>query len=342
MPDPWSSKEDNFFISQAILSIVFATSALVSNVFLMITVCRNTNLNQRIWQMHATYFVVNLSICDLLAGLIPGYGGLSYDINILRGQTRESLVGLKSLITFAAVMTNIVSSGTIALMSYDRWFAVSSPLHYKARVTKARIKAALAFIWIYSLIFSSLPSMGVAISLFTLLYCHLHVSVPLIILPVLYWKTLRALRQHNNRVHNGADDNGRQKMDTAHRNRERKMVSAFLLILAFFYLSFGPQFIAQNVLLFYPDAINQESFRFFLYASNKFLLVNCCLNPFIYAWRIPTYRRAFREIFRGCVRLPRNSVLTVMQNDVNNWRDHTYNCDGRRVTSTRKTCVVQQ
>ena len=104
MPDPWSSKEDNFFISQAILSIVFATSALISNVFLMITVCRNTNLNQRIWQMHATYFVVNLSICDLLAGLIPGYGGLSYDISILRGQTRESLVGLKSLITFAAVM----------------------------------------------------------------------------------------------------------------------------------------------------------------------------------------------------------------------------------------------
>ena len=308
MSDPRSSKEDNFFISQAILSIVFSTSALLSNVFLMITVCRNTNLNQRIWQTHATYFVVNLSICDLLAGLVPGYGGLFYNISILRGQTRESLVGLQSLIVAAAVMTNIVSSCTIVLMSYDRWLAVSSPLHYKARVTKAKIKAALASTWIYSLIFSSLPFLGVALSLFSLLYCHLHVSVPLIILPVLYWKTQRALRHHNNQVQDVADDNGRRQMDEAHRNRERKMVSAFLLILVFFYLSFGPQFIAQNVLVFYPDSINQESFRFFLYASNKFLLVNCCLNPFIYAWRIPTYRRAFREIFSDCVRLPRNSV----------------------------------
>ena len=308
MSDPRSSKEDNFFISQAILSIVFSTSALLSNVFLMITVCRNTNLNQRIWQTHATYFVVNLSICDLLAGLVPGYGGLFYNISILRGQTRESLVGLQSLIVAAAVMTNIVSSCTIVLMSYDRWLAVSSPLHYKARVTKAKIKAAIASTWIYSLIFSSLPFLGVAISLFTLLYCHLHVSVPLIILPVLYWKTQRALRHHNNQVQDVADDNGRREMDKAHRNRERKMVSAFLLILVFFYLSFGPQFIAQNVLVFCPDAINQESFSFFLYASNKFLLVNCCLNPFIYAWRIPTYRRAFREIFSDCVRLPRNSV----------------------------------
>ena len=308
MSDPRSSKEDNFFISQAILSIVFATSALLSNVFLMITVCRNTNLNQRIWQTHATYFVVNLSICDLLAGLVPGYGGLFYNISILRGQTRESLVSLQSLIVAAAVMTNIVSSCTIVLMSYDRWLTVSSPLHYKARVTKAKIKAAIASTWIYSLIFSSLPFLGVALSLFSLLYCHLHVSVPLIILPVLYWKTLRALRHHNNQVQDVADDNGRRQMDEAHRNRERKMVSAFLLILVFFYLSFGPQFIAQNVLVFCPDAINQESFSFFLYASNKFLLVNCCLNPFIYAWRIPTYRRAFREIFSDCVRLPRNSV----------------------------------
>ena len=308
MSDPRSSKEDNFFISQAILSIVFATSALLSNVFLMITVCRNTNLNQRIWQTHATYFVVNLSICDLLAGLVPGYGGLFYNISILRGQTQESLVSLQSLIVAAAVMTNIVSSCTIVLMSYDRWLAVSSPLHYKARVTKAKIKAAIASTWIYSLIFSSLPFLGVALSLFSLLYCHLHVSVPLIILPVLYWKTLRALRHHNNQVQDVADDNGRRQMDEAHRNRERKMVSAFLLILVFFYLSFGPQFIAQNVLVFCPDAINQESFSFFLYASNKFLLVNCCLNPFIYAWRIPTYRRAFREIFSDCVRLPRNSV----------------------------------
>ena len=308
MSDPRSSKEDNFFISQAILSIVFSTSALLSNVFLMITVCRNTNLNQRIWQTHATYFVVNLSICDLLAGLVPGYGGLFYNISILRGQTRESLVGLQSLIVAAAVMTNIVSSCTIVLMSYDRWLAVSSPLHYKARVTKGKIKAAIASTWIYSLIFSSLPFLGVALSLFSLLYCHLHVSVPLIILPVLYWKTQRALRHHNNQVQDVADDNGRRQMDKAHRNRERKMVSAFLLILIFFYLSFGPQFIAQNVLVFCPDAINQESFSFFLYVSNKFLLVNCCLNPFIYAWRIPTYRRAFREIFSDCVRLPRNSV----------------------------------
>ena len=308
MSDPRSSKEDNFFISQAILNIVFATSALLSNVFLMITVCRNTNLNQRIWQTHATYFVVNLSICDLLAGLVPGYVGLFYNISILRGQTRESLVGLQSLIVAAAVMTNIVSSCTIVLMSYDRWLAVSSPLHYKARVTKAKIKAAIASTWIYSLIFSSLPFLGVALSLFSLLYCHLHVSVPLIILPVLYWKTQRALRHHNNQVQDVAGDNGRRQMDEAHRNRERKMVSAFLLILVFFYLSFCPQFIAQNVLVFYPDAINQESFSFFLYASNKFLLVNCCLNPFIYAWRIPTYRRAFREIFSDCVRLPRNSV----------------------------------
>ena len=118
-------------------------------------------------------------------------------------------------------MKNIVSTGTIAAISFDRWLAVSSPLHYKARVTKTKIKVVLASVWIYSLIFSSLSMMGVAVSLFVPLYSHLHVSVPLIVLPVVYWKTFHALRLHNNRVQDVADDEGRQQMDVANKIRER-------------------------------------------------------------------------------------------------------------------------
>ena len=173
----------------------------------------------------------------------------------------------------------------------------------------------MAFIWIYSLLFACLPLMGVATSTFVLLYCHLHVSVPLIILPMVYWKTFRALRLHNNQVQDVADNERRQHMGMAHRNRECKMVSAFLLVLILFYASFAPQFIAQNIFIFNPKYQYIDTFRFFLYTTNKVILVNCCLNPFVYAWRIPTYRRAFQAVFSGCFRLPRNTV--------DNRTDHT-------------------
>ncbi|XP_022804068.1 cannabinoid receptor 1-like [Stylophora pistillata] len=322
-----SLDHDYFFVSQTILSVMLATPAVASNVFLLITIFRNTNANQRIWQTPATLLVVNLTICDLMTGLVPGYGSLYYDISVLRGKRRDNLVGMQRFLTVSAVVTNIVSSGTITVMSFDRLLAVSSPFQYKALVTKTKIKGAIAFIWIYSLIFSSLPLMGVAPSTFVLLFCHLHVSFPLIIFPVVYWRTFRALRLHNNQVQDVAENEGRQQIDMAHRNRERKMVSAFLLILISFYVSFAPLFIAQNMLIFHPKYNYQDTFRFFLYTTNKVLIINCCLNPFIYAWRIPTYRRAFKAVFTGCVCLPRNTVSLVMQKHVDNRTNHTRSPD---------------
>ena len=285
-----------FLIFQITFSVMISTPTVVSNVVLLISIYRNPDRNQ-LNQSPATLLVVNLSVCDLLIGVVPGFGGLYYDIALFNRKTREDLAGAKILLIFVAVFAGIVSSCTIAAMSLDRFVAVSSPLQYKARVTKAKVKVFLVVCWVYALLFSCL-SLGTSKTVFILLYCHLHVSFPLIILPVVYWKTYSALRSHNNRVGNLAD--GIQAMDIAHRNRERKMISAFLLVLVLFYVTFMPHFIALNMIVFEPSYLKMESFIFFLYASDKFLLVNSSLNPFIYAWRIPKYRRAFKEVFCGC------------------------------------------
>ena len=227
---------------------------------------------------------------------------------------KEELFDIKTGMTVPAVVTNIVSSCTITAMSLDRLFAVSSPHQYTLSVTKAKIKVFIAVVWIYSLLFSSLGWMGVSVTVFVVLYCHIHVSVPLVILPVVYWKTYRALRLHNNQVRNLADE--REKIGVVHRRRERKMVSAFLLVLISFFVTFLPQYIAQNIYLLSPSVAERSSFRFFLYASNKFVFLNCTLNPFIYAWRIPKYRRAFyvclQSFFcKGKVTARRGSVVSL-------------------------------
>lgn len=61
--------------------------------------------------------MVNLRICDLLTGLIPEYGFVFYGICIVRGHMQGNLVGLPILGFSAAIVTNVVSSGAIAVMS---------------------------------------------------------------------------------------------------------------------------------------------------------------------------------------------------------------------------------
>ena len=292
----FDSSSQLFFTSRIILNVIISAPTVLSNVVLLISIYRNPDRNQ-LNQSPATLLVVNLSVCDLLIGVLPGFGSLYYDIALFNRKTRKDLAWVVFLFTFVAVFVNIVSSCTIAAMALDRFVAVSSPLQYKARVTKAKVKVFLTVCWVYALLFPCL-SLGVSTAVFILLNLHLHVSFPLIILPVVYWKTYSALRSHNNRVGNLAD--GREAMDIAHRNRERKMISAFLLVLVLFYVTFMPHFIALNMMVFEPSYLNVESFMFFLQGSNKFFLLNSSLNPFIYAWRIPKYRRAFKDVFCGC------------------------------------------
>ena len=282
-------------LSQAALSFMLATPAVISNVLLLVTVFRDPGRNRT---SPVTLLVVNLAVCDLLAGAVSGYGGLYYNIALLTGQTREELFGFLLVLFIPAIATNVVSSCTIAAMSFDRLLAVSLPHGYKALVTEGKIKVFIAVSWIYSLLFSSLRVMGISQTLFVALYCHIHMTVPLIILPVVYWKTYRVLRLHNNQVRNLA--NGRERMEFACRNTERKVVSAFLLVLVSFYLVFAPQYIAQNIHLFCPSLAKRSSFKMFLRVSNQIILVNCSLNPFIYAWRIPKYKRAFMAFCDRC------------------------------------------
>lgn len=302
----------HYLLTQIIISFVLATPALISNVILLLTVYQG-----KIWRKPIALLVINLSFCDFLTGLGPGYGSLFYDITLYFGQDRGNLLWLKQAITIAAVVTNIVASCTIAAMAFDRLFAVSSPFYYQTRVTTTKITVFITVIWIYAVLFSTL-AMVLPKTAFVLLYCHLHVSLPLIVLPVVYWKTYRALRCHNNQIQNAYSCHGRdmEQITSAHKNRERRMISALLLVLVLFYVTFAPQFVAQNMLAIHSSFLEMESFNFFLYSSNKFLLVNCTINPFIYAWRIPKYRKAFNEVFGEFIRRKRSSYVVPV----------TFNC----------------
>lgn len=290
---------DSYLLTQSVISFLLATPAVLSNVLLLVSIYRRRSPGNRnqLSLKPVDLLVVNLSVCDLLSAIVPGYVSCAY--GFYRIHTRSQILAVQLLVIIVAVITNIVSSCTISAMSFNCWLGVSSPFQHRARITKRKIKVFIAVVWFYSSLFVSLYGTGVSKAVFVLLYCHIHVSLPLIILPVIYCKTYAALRSQGNRVVNLVD--GRQRMALAHRNRQRKLLSAFLLILVLFYVSFTPHFIANNILAIRPSLLETESLKFLQYVSNQFTLVNSCVNPYIYSWRIPEYREAFKAVFRESV-----------------------------------------
>lgn len=133
-----------------------------------------------------TLLVVNLSVCDLLSGVLLGCGSLYFDITVLAARTNEQLLtGIKrtvAILTTTGILIYIVGSCTVIAMAFDRLVAISWPLWYKTRVTKMKVTVFIVSVWIYSLLFTSPSRMGVPRKIFFLLYCHLHLSLPLVIL----------------------------------------------------------------------------------------------------------------------------------------------------------------
>ena len=293
-PDP---RKYQYYLLLAILNVLVATSAVLSNLVLAAAIFRLPDRNRQRFSPFSL-LVMNLSMCDLLAAVVIGFGYSYYNILLLHGGARQDFFIFGIVVNHVGVVTNIVSVCTISALSVERFYAISFPLRHKVRFRKKTVKAFLVACWLYAVLFTCL-SPAFSYSFFILLYIHVHGTVPLICLPLVYWKTYAALRSHNIQVGN-LPTVQRQPRELIHRNRERKLVSAILLVLVLFYTTFMPSYIANNMSALRPSFFESQSLTLFYGLSYVILLLNCIFNPFIYSWRIPQYRRAFKAVFGGC------------------------------------------
>lgn len=86
------------------------------------------------------------------------------------------------------------------------------------------------------------------------------------------------------------------------------------VLVAVLLASYLPYFSMYIVMAFLPDSIDLRVFRFFQWIRYN----NSCVNPFIYAFAVPAYRKAIKEIFgsfwgkvRSCKRMCNVAVCVI-------------------------------
>ena len=141
-----------YYLPQIILIFVVAISAVISNAVFLIAVFRNPVV-YRVRDSPVSLLVVNLGVCDLLAAVVPGCGGIYYNISLLNRRTRDDLYGARIVISTFGIVTCIVSICTISAMSVERFHAISSPLRHKPALTRECFWSSLGFIPYFSLVF---------------------------------------------------------------------------------------------------------------------------------------------------------------------------------------------
>lgn len=283
-------KDCTFFLSLAVVGFALSAVTTLGNSALLLTIFRDT---RRLLQTPPSLLIANLCVSDLMVGLIAG--DLVAVKDVYRFQHLPVPDKLDPILCLVLVLSLFVSSGTIIALSCDRYIAVMHPLKYRSTITKTRVKISIVLIWAVAMALCLLPLTGVPENIFKIVYAHTHASLPAMLLTVMYFKVFRALGERKRELRDaGITSAMRSKIAL---DRERNMVVTILIVLALFYVTVLPEFIALHLMYFCKTCEESLTFHKLEIVFSRFLFLNSAVNPFVYAWRVPKYRQALTNCF---------------------------------------------
>ncbi len=284
--DPLRVDDSTLFLSLTVVGFALALVTTVVNSALLITIFRES---RQLLEKPPSLLITNLCVSDLVLGLIAG--NLAAIEALYRYQQWPVPDKLDLVVRVVLCLTLFVRSGTVVALSCDRYTAVAHPYKYITTITKTRFKIYIALLWIFALILCFLQLASIPEKVIIIIYAHTHASVPAILLTVIYIKLFGALRKRKREL-KAAEIMNKQSWD-----RLRKMVTTILIVLTMFYTTVLPEFIALHLQYFCEPCEQSLTFKKLEIIFFGFLFLASAVNPFVYAWREPKYRRAFKTCF---------------------------------------------
>ena len=275
--------DSTFFLCLTVAGFTLALVITVSSSVLLVTIFRES---RNLLEKPPSLLITNLCVSDLVVGLIAGNLGAVQALY----RYRQWLVPdeLDVVVRVVLGLTLFIRSGTIVALSYDRYIAVAHPFQYRLTITKQRYKIFIALMWVFSSVLCLLQLASIPEKIISVTYAHTHASVPMILLTVTYFRLFRALIKRKRELRAVGI------MNKAVWDQQGEMVTTILIVLTMFYGTVFPAFISLHLRYFCKSCEQSLTFKKLEIIFFWFLLLTSAVNPFVYAWRVPKYRRGLK------------------------------------------------
>ncbi|XP_026151672.1 trace amine-associated receptor 13c-like [Mastacembelus armatus] len=271
-------------------------------------------------QLHSptNSLLLSLAVSDFFVGLLMFFQIMLIDGCWLLGNI------MCALYQYLAYIITSASVGTMVLISIDRYVAVCDPMHYSTKVTQERVQVCVCLCWICSVIFQSLvlkenleePGRYISCSgecvvvgnyIAGLVDVVLSFVGPVTVIITLYMRVFvvavsqaRAMRSHITTV------TVQGSVTVTVKKSELKAARTLGVVVVVFLICLCPYYF---VTLTGQDNLLHASSAAFVICLFYF---NSCLNPLIYAFFYPWFRKCLQVIVTLQILQPDSSETSIL------------------------------
>lgn len=292
-------------LASAVCLSVLSVTTVTSNVLLLVAIWKDP-LN--CFSAPTTSFIVGISLADLITALTtePFFAAYYY---VLYSEGHDAVTSvLETLFTAGSNISTVAICYSFLLvlaLSWSQYIAIKCPHSFKRIVTKRNAIIFILLSLVYLLFFMSLQFVGI-MDQFTFLKLNLAVNSSFLSvnLMVILFLLNAAFRRHVKRGRAfelpAEDSSPRRNRKTRRENLQQQFTAVAMYLAAILLLSALPHVITAQIFLYLSDELSPQgikNIKMALQISDLLLFVKVCLDTFVYAWRLPTYRRTIKMLF---------------------------------------------
>ena len=291
MPNNGKELTDREYIPLCVLNTFFALTAIVLN---SVTINKIRKTSSASLPKNLRVLLLNLAFSDVSVGLVVQPFYIIYLTFLFESQKGDNLHIMETLFLVIGVPFLCASILGVLALIVDRFLAVYLHLRYQEIVTPKRVVSILILSWVISTIVS-LPWITHEYHDFLSIFLNIFLITCLITIAFLQCKIYSIVRRHRFQIR--AQQGSIQTEDETRATFERQKSSVrsafyiYLLLLACYLPYIFAEFALRN--------FEGRMLMIFHEYTMTLMLVNSCLNPLIYCWKLRHIRRTIRMILRN-------------------------------------------
>ena len=279
-----------------IIILLFSPITTVGNGFVVAAILFDPFKNIRV--APSSYIILNLALADLLVGVVidPMFSIALIQIAIYR-QNVDSLPDHTTVLI--AAIASSVSLYSLVALTVDRLIAIKIPLQYASRVTKKKIRNTNILMWISAVIQAATILITQCSRTSFIIITGTHVAMAVVLLTVLNIAMIFAAQSQATHIKKTVDLNNRVILENAFA-REKAVTRTSAIMIVAFQACLLPYAVVVFGWSLFKDRTYMYAFEgllWFHHVAVILAILNSLMNPFLYAWRLPKYRKAFQCIF---------------------------------------------